>query len=109
MSEVLAKAQHFGDTLDSIVRPPSLEIGRLLCPADAKPNAQNPNVEVLCMALQTTPLTKDKFIMRKGDKKAVKCSWLVVRVGPPGFSSAPYKPGKKTEGTTERLYVANRI
>ena len=63
MSEVLAKAQHFGDTLDSIVRPPSLEIGKLLCSADAKPNAQNPNVEVLCMALQTTPLTKDKFMI----------------------------------------------
>lgn len=108
-----AKAMHFCDMFESIVRPPSLEIGKLLPGPEAK-NAQNPNVEVLCLALQPTPLTRQKYEERLGDKKAIRCQWLVVRVGPPGFSSAPYKPGNNKAGNksaqkeqTESLYTAN--
>lgn len=64
-------------------------LGRHIC-------HNQPDVEVLAMALKRVPCTKEAFDrMKMGEKDWVHLQFCVLAVGPPGFSSAPYSSTKK--------------
>ena len=69
-----------------------------------------PDVEVLALALKRVPCTRDAFEKSKApDKDWVCLQFCVIAVGPPGFSSAPYLSSKKkgeTDKDTRPLYEA---
>ena len=94
--------------------PPFHEVQAILAPVRPQTGPlgcnivrRQPDVEVLCMLLNDTPMTAAAFDgMRKGNDW-VSMGVGVIAVGPPGFSSVPYssskKPGEK-EDEQKRLY-----
>lgn len=69
-----------------------------------------PDVEVLALALKRVPCTRESFEKNKAaDKDWICLQFYVVAVGPPGFSSAPYLSTKKKgekDKETKPLYEA---
>lgn len=66
-----------------------------------------PDVEVLAVAFRDVPTTADQFDGMRDKKDFVLLQFGVVDVGPPGFSSAPYKSTKKkneASAPTKPLY-----
>lgn len=69
--------------------------------------SNQPDVEVLAVAFRPVPTTVDKFDEMRDKKDFVVLQFGIVDIGPPGFSSAPYKSTKKkTDGPvpTKPLY-----
>lgn len=56
---------------------------------------RNPDVEVLALTLNDTPLTMTGFSSMDGGRGWVNTKFLILSVGPPGFSSVPYTHNKK--------------
>ena len=71
-------------------------------------NSNQPDVEVLAMALKRVPCSREAFEeMKTADKDWVHLQFCVVAVGAPGFSSAPYLSTKKKgekDKDTQPLY-----
>ena len=82
-----------------------LDLGGLLNADRAKPG--NANVEVLCMAMQDMPLTPEALKAAKGDAEWLRMQWLLLAVGPPGFSTAPYKSSAKEQGPGTATYTVD--
>lgn len=77
-----------------------------------KNTAQNqPDVEVLAIALKRIPCTQEAYgHMKLPEKDWVHLQFCVVATGPPGFSSAPYLSSKKKgekDKDTQPLYVSS--
>ena len=66
----------------------------------------NPDVEVVAMLLKDTPGNQHGFhALDKGSRGWVLTSYVVLGVGPPGFSSVPYTNGKKKDpAESKKLY-----
>ncbi len=56
---------------------------------------RNPDVEIMAMTLNDTPLTLDGFNSLEGGRGWYSIKFIVLMVGPPGFSSVPYTASKK--------------
>lgn len=56
---------------------------------------RNPDVEVLAMVLTETPLTMDGYRQLDNGRGWFNMKYMVLSVGPPGFSSVPYTHNKK--------------
>ena len=69
-----------------------------------RPKAGNANVEVLCMSMQPMPLTAAALKSMRGEAEWVRMQWLIVAVGPPGFSTAPYKSSAKEQSAGTPMY-----
>lgn len=66
----------------------------------------NPDVEVLAMLLKETPATDAGFgTLDRGNRGWVMTSFVLLGIGPPGFSSVPYTHGKKKNSEeSKKLY-----
>ena len=90
------------ETYASFLRPVSNavpSVGSNICP-------RNPDVEVMAMTLNDTPLTMTGFHEMDGGRGWYNTKFLLLGIGPPGFSSVPYTASKK-KGEKEvgkRLY-----
>jgi len=73
--------------------------------------ANQPDVEVLALALRRVPCTREAFDAAKpADKDWVFAQFCVLGVGPPGFSSVPYVSTKKKgerDADAQPLYSAS--
>ena len=71
-------------------------------------SVSQPNVELLVVTLNDMPLNAEKFADMCGGKEWVIFNFVVLAVGPPGFSSVPYNSGVQKKGAprpdTKHLY-----
>lgn len=65
-----------------------------------------PDVEVLAVALREVPGNEERFNELRGPRPWINLQFAVVAVGPPGFSSAPFLSSdpKKKDADTKPLY-----
>lgn len=64
-----------------------------------------PDVELLVMMLKDVPLTAEKFSEMSSGRDWVTFNFVVLAVGPPGFSNVPFTAGpKKMNVETKTLY-----
>ena len=74
-------------------------------------SSSNPDVEIMALTLSTIPLNMNGFNTLDGGRGWVNSKFLILGVGPPGFSSVPYTHNKKSteKEAGKRLYeVAER-
>jgi hypothetical protein len=83
---------------------PAAKLGRNIA-------ANQPDVEVLALALRRVPCTREAFDAAKpAEKDWVFVQFCVIGVGPPGFSSVPYSSTKKKgerDADAQPLYAAS--
>jgi len=64
-----------------------------------------PDVEMLVMMLKDAPLSAEKFSEMSSGRDWVHFNFVVLAVGPPGFSNVPFTAGpKKSNVETKTLY-----
>ena len=56
---------------------------------------RNPDVEIMAMTLNDTPLSLDGFNSLEGGRGWYSMKFMVLMVSGPGFSSVPYTASKK--------------
>lgn len=57
---------------------------------------RNPDVEIMAMTLNDTPVSLDGFNSLEGGRGWYNMKFMVLLIGPPGFSSVPYTANKKS-------------
>ena len=69
-------------------------------------SSSNPDVEIMALTLSTIPLNMNGFNTLDGGRGWVNSKFLILGVGPPGFSSVPYTHNKKSteKEAGKRLY-----
>ena len=67
---------------------------------------RNPDVEIMAMTLNDTPLSLDGFNSLEGGRGWYSMKFMVLMVGGPGFSSVPYTASKKggEKEVSKKLY-----
>ena len=102
-----AMARDFSAELDKICAPMKLQLGSILH-AHQGHGTEGPDVEVLMVALDDVPMDVKQFDVFKGVRKCLPIKWLVLCVGPPGFSTAPYTiKDNKDKEKSKPLYCAD--
>lgn len=106
MAQGRAMARDFSTELEKICAPMKLQLGSILH-AHQGHGTEGPDVEVLMVALDDVPMDVKQFDVFKNGRKCLPIKWLVLCVGPPGFSTAPYTVKDTKDKKGKPLYCAD--